>query len=94
MSPGGDGGDEEDQLGNTGDIDGIMSEADHEDTLKLTLRCGATETVTLTVRQTTLCSSILAGFLKRTGRPEAASAKARLQVDGDNLDPNRPIGYM
>lgn len=70
---------------------GMESDGGSQDTFKLTLQSGATQSVTVTVRPSTKCSSIVASFLKKTGRPAAASKKARICVDGESLHPNDPI---
>ncbi|KLO08661.1 hypothetical protein SCHPADRAFT_600469 [Schizopora paradoxa] len=69
---------------------GLESDGGSQDTFKLTLQSG-TGNVTVTVRPATKCSSIVASFLKKTGRPASASKKARICVDGESLDPNDPI---
>jgi len=70
---------------------GLESDGGSQDTFKLTLRAGASQSVTVTVRQSTKCSSIVASFLKKTGKPTSASKKARISVDGESLNPNDPI---
>ncbi len=70
---------------------GLESDGGSQDTFKLTLRSGASQSVTVTVRPSTKCSSIIASFLKKTGRPASVSNKARISVDGESLNPNEPI---
>lgn len=70
---------------------GLESDGGSQDTFKLTLRSGASQSVTVTVRPSTKCSSIIASFLKKTGRPASVSNKARISVDGESLNPNDPI---
>ena len=69
---------------------GLESDGGPQDTFKLTLQSG-TDSVTVTVRPSTKCSSIVASYLKKTKRPPTASKKARICVDGESLSPNDPI---
>lgn len=70
---------------------GLESDGGLQDTFKLTLRSGTSQSITVTVKPSTKCSSIVASFLKKTGRPATASKKARISVDGESLSPNDPI---
>ena len=62
-----------------------------QDTFKLHLRAGPAETVLVTVKPSTKCSSIVASFLKKTGRSSVLSKNVRLSVDGEKLEPNDSI---
>ena len=83
------------------------SDDDDSDKMKLTFRSSATKDITLTVRPTTTCSTILKAFLKRAGLSDkysaspakkgrkgknAASAGPALMVDGERLSPEAEIG--
>ena len=73
---------------------------DNADTMKLIFRSAITKPITLTVRPTTKCSTILQVFLKRhnlnakypptKGKKRGKSGPA-LVVDGDKLDPESEI---
>ena len=54
------------------------------DTFKLTVR-SRSHNITLVVRPTTKCGTVVSTFLQRAGLP--ASEKARMLLDGDALDP-------
>lgn len=79
---------------------------DDEDKMKLTFRSAVTKSITLTVRPTTKCSTILHEFLKRAGLSDkypaspvkkgrkgksAAQAGPALMVDGERLSPDAEI---
>jgi hypothetical protein len=61
-------------------------------TLKLTLRSAVTsKDITLTVRPTTTCGTIVAAFVKKAGLDAKRAGKARIVVDGEKLDPEAEI---
>ncbi|GJE88490.1 ubiquitin-like domain-containing protein [Phanerochaete sordida] len=79
---------------------------DDEDKMKLIFRSTVAKPITLTVRPTTKCSTILKAFLKQAGLSDkypaspvkkgrkgknAASTGPALVVDGDRLDPDSAI---
>ncbi|EKM51606.1 uncharacterized protein PHACADRAFT_261849 [Phanerochaete carnosa HHB-10118-sp] len=83
-----------------------VSDDDNEEKIKLIFRSAATKPITLTVRPTTKCNTILKAFLKRAGLSDkypaspikkgrkgknAASAGPALMVDGERLSPDVEI---
>jgi hypothetical protein len=74
------------------------------ETFKITLRASSLKPLTLTVKQTTKCSSIIKAFLKhhnlsdkyasspvKDKKGKASAPAPALVVDGDRLDPNDEI---
>lgn len=44
------------------------------------------------MRSTTKCSSIVATFLRKTNRPAKLAKKVYVEIDGEKMNPNSPIG--
>ena len=62
-----------------------------DNTFKITLRSGS-RTITVTVRPTTKCSSFVSTFVKKSNLPPETAKKARIEVDGEKMDPDSEIG--
>lgn len=61
------------------------------DTFKLTLQSGS-HSITVTVRPTTKCSSIVSTFVKKLNLPAAKAKNAFIEVDGEKMNPGSEIG--
>ena len=61
------------------------------DTFKLTLQSGS-HSITVTVRPTTKCGSIVSTFVKKLNLPAAKAKNAFIEVDGEKMNPGSEIG--
>ncbi|KAL5520064.1 hypothetical protein ACEPAG_1724 [Sanghuangporus baumii] len=64
---------------------------DKADAFKLQVRCRQ-RTVVIGVRPTAKCSAIVENVLRKLGKPDSAAKTARIEVDGEKLNPESEIG--